>query len=65
MDVPPIRNDDDHIAALQEIERLWGSADLTPEGDRLDVLITRVDAYEDRRWPLPLAALIHSDEPAP
>ena len=51
MDIHPIRNEADHRAALEEIETLWGAAQGTPEGDRLDVLATLVDAYEDRRWP--------------
>ena len=33
---------------MAEIERLWGSASGTPEGDRLDVLATLIDAYESR-----------------
>lgn len=52
MDIRPIRNDDDHRAALREIEALWGAAEGTSEGDRLDILVTLVEAYEDRRWPL-------------
>ena len=51
MDVRPIRNDEDHHSALEEIEALWGAEEGTPEGDRLDVLATLVDAYEDKRWP--------------
>ena len=52
MDIRPIRTDDDHSRALAEIERLWGAADGTPEGDKLDILLTLVEAYEERRWPL-------------
>ena len=52
MDIRPIRTDDDHTAALREIERLWGARPASPDGDRLDVLITLVDAYEDERWPI-------------
>lgn len=52
MDIRPIRTDDDHGAALREIEALWGADEGTPEGDRLDVLATLVEAYEDSRWPL-------------
>ena len=52
MDIKPIKTDADHRAALREIESLWGAADGTPEGDRLDVLATLVEAYEDKRWPL-------------
>lgn len=51
MDIRPIRTDDDHRRALAEIERLWGAADGTPEGDKLDVLVTLVEVYEERRWP--------------
>jgi len=52
MDIRPIRNDADHRRALAEIEQLWGAADGTPEGDKLDILVTLVEAYEERRWPL-------------
>ena len=51
MDIKPIRNDDDHAAAVAALERLWGAEQGTPDGDRLDVLATLVDAYEDKRWP--------------
>ena len=50
MDIRPIRSDDDHRAALQEIERLWGFPDDSPENDKLDVLATLVEAYESTRW---------------
>lgn len=52
MDIKPIKTDDDHNAALAEVEALWGAADGTPEGDRLDVLITLIEAYEEKRWPV-------------
>ena len=55
MDIRPIRTDADHESALREIEALWGTETGTPKGDRLDVLLTLVDAYEDRRWPIPAA----------
>jgi HTH-type transcriptional regulator / antitoxin HigA len=51
-DVKPIRNEEDHQTALKEIERLWGSKAATPEGDRLDVLATLVDAYESQHVPM-------------
>ncbi|MBX3562472.1 MAG: transcriptional regulator [Sphingomonas sp.] len=51
MEIRPIRTDEDHRAALAEIDALWGAAEGTPEGDRLDVLATLAEAYEDRRWP--------------
>src|SRR5438874_12711740 len=52
MDIRPIRTDEDHRCALAEIEKLWGAAVGTPAGDKLDVLATLVEAYEERRWPL-------------
>jgi len=53
MDIRPIRTEADYQAALAEIERLFGTALNTPEGDRLDVLTTLVEAYEDQRYPIP------------
>jgi HTH-type transcriptional regulator/antitoxin HigA len=49
--IQPVRDDTEHRAALAEIERLWGSPQGTPEGDRLDVLMTLVDAFEREHWP--------------
>jgi HTH-type transcriptional regulator/antitoxin HigA len=51
MEIHPIRNDEDHAAALREIEKLWGAAAGTEESDKLDILATLVEKYEDRRWP--------------
>jgi HTH-type transcriptional regulator / antitoxin HigA len=51
-EVRPIRTKRDHEAALKEIERLWGAKTGTPEGDRLDVLVTLVDAYEAEHYPM-------------
>lgn len=45
-ELKPIRTEEDHEAALAEVERLWGSPIGTPEGDRLDVLATLIEAYE-------------------
>ena len=54
MEIRPIRTDEDHRAALAEIEACWGAAEGTEEGDRLDVLLALVDAYEEKRWPIDL-----------
>ncbi len=47
----PIRDDAAHRAALREIDRLWGARKGTPDGDRLEVLMTLADLYERTRWP--------------
>lgn len=52
MDVRPIRTDEDHSAALAEIEACWGAPEGTEAGDKLDLLVTLVEAYEARRWPI-------------
>lgn len=52
MKIKPIRNGNDHAAALAEIERVWGAPEGTPEGDRLEVLVTLVEAYERVYFPI-------------
>jgi HTH-type transcriptional regulator/antitoxin HigA len=52
MEIRPIRTDEDHRAALDEIDACWGAPEGTEEGDRLDVLLALADAYEDKRWPI-------------
>lgn len=52
MEIRPIRSDEDHRAALAEIERLWGAEPGTDDGDKLDILVTLVEKYEERRWPI-------------
>ena len=51
-DLKPIRTEADYEAALAEIERLWGAPAGAPEGDRLDILATLVDAYENEHYPM-------------
>jgi len=48
----PIRTKADYEAALAAIERLWGARAGTPQGDRLDILATLVDAYESEHYPM-------------
>jgi HTH-type transcriptional regulator/antitoxin HigA len=52
MTIKPIRTEADHAAALREIERLWGAEEGTTAGDRLDVLTTLVEAYEQAHFPI-------------
>jgi HTH-type transcriptional regulator/antitoxin HigA len=48
----PIRTEADYEAALAEVACLWGARAGTPEGDRLDILATLVDAYENEHYPM-------------
>ena len=50
--IKPIRTEKDYDAALREVERLWGAKSGTAEGDRLDVLATLIEAYEDKKYPM-------------
>jgi HTH-type transcriptional regulator/antitoxin HigA len=52
MQLKPIKTDADHELALKEIERLWGAAEGTANGDRLEILITLVEAYEAAQFPM-------------
>ena len=54
MEIKPIKNDADYQAALEEIERLFAAAPDTQKGDRLEVLATLVEAYEERHYSIPL-----------
>lgn len=52
MKIRPIKTDADYNAGMEEIETLWGAGIDTPKGDKLDVLITLVDAYERDHYPI-------------
>src|SRR5690625_2764845 len=54
MNITPIRTEADYRAALADIETLMLAEANTPEGDRLDVLVTLVEAYERQHFPLEL-----------
>ena len=61
MRIQPVRNDADHDAALARIEQLMGAEPGTAASDELEVLVTLVDAYEAKRFPMttpePLAVI--------
>lgn len=66
MEIKPIRTEEDYQAALEEIERLMDAQPDTPEGDRLDVLATLVEAWEEKHCPIeepdPIEAIQHRME---
>ena len=63
MDIRPIKTETDYRAALAEIETLFDAVPNTPEGDRLDVLTTLVEAYEAQHYeitpPDPVEAILY------
>jgi HTH-type transcriptional regulator/antitoxin HigA len=52
MNIKPVRTKADHRAALKEIESLMNARANTPEGERLDILVTLVEAYERKHFPM-------------
>lgn len=50
MDVAPIKTKRDYTRTLKEIEGLMDARRGTPEGDRLDVLVTLVEAWEAKHY---------------
>jgi HTH-type transcriptional regulator / antitoxin HigA len=54
MDIAPIKTQRDYRRVLKEIERLMRAERNTPEGDRFDVFVTLVEAWERKRYPLDL-----------
>lgn len=52
MTIGPIENEAEYDAALIAIGRLMGAAPDSPEGDELEALVTLVEAYEAKHWPI-------------
>jgi HTH-type transcriptional regulator/antitoxin HigA len=52
MNIRPIRTDADHQAALREIAQLWNAPEGSEENDKLDILVTLVEKFEEGRWPV-------------
>jgi HTH-type transcriptional regulator/antitoxin HigA len=66
MEIKPIKTKTDYTKALLEIEKLMDAKPDTPEGDKLDVLVTLIEAYEEKHFPIlppdPVEAIIHQME---
>lgn len=63
MDIKPIKTEADYEAALTEIDKLWGAEYGSPQGDKLDILATLVEVYEEKHYPIPppdpVEAILH------
>jgi HTH-type transcriptional regulator/antitoxin HigA len=53
LEIKPIKTEADYEAALREIDALLEAAPGTVEFDRLDVISTLVEAYEEEHYPMP------------
>jgi HTH-type transcriptional regulator/antitoxin HigA len=54
MRIKPIKTEADYEAALKEVERLFDANPGTAEADRLEVLTTLIEAYEEKHHTIPL-----------
>ena len=54
MDIKPIKTDADYRAALKEIENLMMAGPDTPEGEKLDVMVTLIEVHEAKHFPMDL-----------
>jgi HTH-type transcriptional regulator/antitoxin HigA len=61
MEISPVRDPASYEQAVADVRRLWGATPGTPDGDRLEVLMILIEAYENRHHaieaPEPIAAL--------
>ena len=66
MEIKPIKTEEDYLKALQEVEVLMSAKIDTSEGDKLDVLVTLIESYEEKHHqilpPEPVEAIIHQME---
>jgi len=54
MEIKPIRSEADYQSALKEVETLMMAQPNTPDGEKLDVMVTLIEAYEAKNYPLEL-----------
>lgn len=62
MNIKPIKTEQDHEDILARIDHLMDAKKETPAGDELDVLVTLMEAYENKHYPIdapePVAAIV-------
>ena len=52
MEIRPIKTEQDYNTSIRRIEVLWGAKKDTPQGDELDLLVTLVESYEIKHYPI-------------
>lgn len=66
MNIKPIKTITDYEAALLEAENLWNAEPNTSKGDKLEILVTLIEAYEEKNYPIdfpdPISAIEYTME---
>jgi HTH-type transcriptional regulator/antitoxin HigA len=52
MTIKPIRTDEDLQAAFRRLEIIFQAEDGTPEADEMEILVTLIEAYENKHYPI-------------
>ncbi len=50
MNIRPIKTKKDYEAALKRIDKLFNAKPNTPSGDELEILVTLVEVYENKKF---------------
>lgn len=52
MNIKPIKNDEDLRTTFKRLEILFQAQEGTPEADEMEVLVTLIEAYEQKHYPI-------------
>jgi len=52
MNIKPIRNDEDLRSAFKQLDLVFQAQEGTPEADEMEVLVTLIEAYEHKHYPM-------------
>ena len=52
MNIKPIRNDEDLTIAFERLEAIFQAEAGTPEADEMEVLVTLIEVYENKHYPV-------------
>ena len=52
MNIQPIRNDEDLRSAFKQLDLVFQAQEGTPEADEMEVLVTLIEAYEHKHYPI-------------
>ncbi len=52
MNIKPIRNNDDLQSAFKQLELVYQAQEGTPEADEMEILVTLIEAYEYKYFPI-------------